>query len=238
MDWAAHFDTYGLRARLTPALLTLFPLVVVVAVWFPKVYSEAAALFSVAAACGLLLFLAHLARYRGRQAQRKLIRTWGGMPTTILLRHRDTTVPAGTKRKYHAFLNKRVPAVRIPSKDEEQRDPEEADHQYDTGVRWLLEQTRGDHLVFKENVSYGIRRNIFGLRHYGRATTGALAVATTADLITQHMGGATPPADKVAAAIFIATCFAAWCTVVRRSWVWDAGQAYATRLLAQIEKLR
>lgn len=238
MDWAAHFDTYGLVARLAPALLTLFPLVVVVAVWFPEVYSEAATLFSVAAACGLLLFLAHLARYRGRQAQRSLIRTWGGMPTTILLRHRDVTLPESTKRQYHALLNERVPGVRIPSEDEEKQQPEKADQQYDASVRWLLEQTRGETLLFKENMSYGFRRNTFGLRHYGRVATGVLAVATTRDLITEHMGGGTLPAEKIAATIFIATCFVAWSTVVRRSWVWDAGEAYATRLLALIEKLR
>ena len=83
------FDKYGRQARLFPALLTLFPVFITVAVWVPALYQLGAGLVAIATACGLLTALAHFSRTRGRIVEKKLVREWGGLPTTIWLRRSD-----------------------------------------------------------------------------------------------------------------------------------------------------
>ena len=58
-DW---FDRYSLQARIAPALLSLFPSFLWVAISFPQLYSIADGLFSLALVCGILTLAAHYAR--------------------------------------------------------------------------------------------------------------------------------------------------------------------------------
>lgn len=74
----------------------LFPLFVTIAVWFPALYDFAAGLVALAVACGVTVFFAHVARMRGRFAERRLFSLWGGKPTTIWLSHRDAHLDAHT----------------------------------------------------------------------------------------------------------------------------------------------
>ena len=95
----------------------------------------------------------------------------GRKPTTQLLRHRDKSIEAVTKRRYHSFLGAKINEP-FPDKDQEADNPEAADEVYQSGVRWLLNHTRPDDgknfdLIFKENVAYGFRRNALGMKPFG-----------------------------------------------------------------------
>lgn len=163
--WAAlasYFDTYSLLARLQPALLALCPAFFSASVWIPGLYDRATILISLAAACGLVAFLAHVSRARGRKVQPCLYRKWGGEPTTRWLSHDDERLDPLTKARYHAYLERCVDGWKAPSSEDESGDPDAARMAYESAVRWLREETRdgpGSRLVFKENVSYGFRRN-------------------------------------------------------------------------------
>jgi hypothetical protein len=163
---ALSFDKYSRNARLKPALFALLPLFVTIAVWLPRVWTILGGLTALLTACGTTLALGEVARYVGRGVEKRMIVANGGKFTTIFLRHRDTTISATTKRQYHALLKKKANRA-IPTAAFEQADPKAADDQYRGAVDWLLEATRSEKrfpLVRAENISYGFRRNLLGLK--------------------------------------------------------------------------
>lgn len=93
-------------------------------------------------------------------------RSWGGKPSTLILRHRDHTIDAVTKARYHRFLSGHL-SIQFPTRAEESADEGAADEVYQSAVKWLLNKTRDTKeyaLLFKENVSYGFRRNSTAIR--------------------------------------------------------------------------
>jgi len=241
MDIAEMFDAYGRQARLLPALLLLFPLFVTVAIWFPALYQTAAGLIGLAVACGVTVLFGHLSRERGRRQERLLFATWGGKPTTIWLRFRDANLDHHTKTRYGEFLQGKIRGWKAPSEDEEKRDPTGVDARYDTAVKWLLEYTRNRKrfpLVFKENISYGFRRNLFGLRSWGIALTILCATINLVALVKGYQTDGALSLPGVASALVSILALIGWLGVVGPGWVRDAGDAYARVLLASCEELQ
>jgi hypothetical protein len=164
-------DPYERLARLYPALLALLPLLVLIMLLYGPKATALTGAVTVAASCGGLYLTTNLCRELGKRLEEKLYRTWGGKPTTQLLRHRDPTIEGVTKRRYHAFLAGKINTP-FPDKDQEASDPAAADDTYQSGVRWLLNHTRPEDgkkfdLIFKENVAYGFRRNALGVKPLG-----------------------------------------------------------------------
>lgn len=235
MNFSQLFDAYGRNARLRPALLTLFPLIVTIAVWCPNLYTFAASLISVATACGIMLLLADYARTLGRAVEQRFYSKWGGKPTTILFRHNDSTIDADTKNRYARFLSQHIKGWTRPTSEEEIHNPAAADQRYDSAIRWLLEYTRDKKtyaLVFNENITYGFRRNIYGLKPFGLIIAAlsflanAAAIYVTASFVPVHIG------STVVALLAVF----AWLFIVSEIWVRDAADAYAVRLLAACEQ--
>lgn len=163
---ASITDPYDRQARLFPALLALLPLFVTVgSIYGPKL-SALTNLMTVVIACGGLYLLAQISRDRGKALEGNLFSEWGGKPSTQLLRHRDQSIEAATKARYHAFLSRKLGQA-LPDSSVESNDPKAADDVYQSAVRWLLNQTTNQErfqLLFKENISYGFRRNALGLK--------------------------------------------------------------------------
>jgi hypothetical protein len=164
-------DPYERPARLYPALLALLPLLVLVMLLYGPKGTALTGAVTVAVSCGGLYLTTNLCRELGKRLEENLYREWGGKPTTQLLRHRDKSIEAVTKRRYHSFLGAKINEP-FPDKDQEADNPEAADEVYQSGVRWLLNHTRPDDgknfdLIFKENVAYGFRRNALGMKPFG-----------------------------------------------------------------------
>lgn len=161
-------DPYERQARLYPALLAGLP-VIVMASAFYGTNSVVTAASTVAASCGGLYLLANIARERGRRLEPQLFESWGGKPTTQLLRHRDLIIESPTKHRYHTFLSQAI-NLKFPDEKEEKDNPMKADEVYQSAVRWLLNQTRDKEkyrMILDENIAYGFRRNAFGLKAMG-----------------------------------------------------------------------
>lgn len=162
------FDPYERKARLTPSLLAISPVLAVLPGSYALKPDVSAALVALLSTLGILYVMASIARELGKRLENNLFMSWGGKPTTILLRHRDHSLDPTTKARYHAFLSSRIDAT-FPTADQERMDAISADNLYAAGAKWLLEQTRDTRkfaLLFKENISYGFRRNCLGLRPY------------------------------------------------------------------------
>jgi hypothetical protein len=248
IDSIAKFaDPYDRQARLYPALLALFPLAIVVTIVFAQQASALGNLAVAAAACGALYWMAGLARDRGKRLEPGLFTAWGGKPSIQLLRDRNETIDPVTKARLHALLAGKL-GVTFPTAADEAQEPGEADRLYESATRWLLEQTRDNSkhsLLFSENISYGFRRNMLGMRWIGLSAAMLAAIwlvldtatalpATSADLFSLLI---TLPSAHRLGLIVCALAGAVWILGVSEQRVRAAAFSYAERLLAACDVL-
>lgn len=168
-------DPYERKARLAPALLALGPILGILVGLYGINPKPTPTSVGILTTIGLFYLMSSVARELGKRLEGTLFTSWGGKPTTQLLRHADQTLDPISKARYHAFLSQRI-GVSFPTVEQEQHDPVSADHCYAAGTKWLLDQTRDTRkfsLLFKENIAYGFRRNCLGLRPYAVVLAGA-----------------------------------------------------------------
>jgi hypothetical protein len=242
------FSDYALQARLYPALLMLLPPLLMLIAWFPKLITSTIVktLVTFVVSCGLLFLLANFSRSVGAQVQERLLADWGGWPTTLWLRHSDTHLNETTKARYHAFLARHVPGVILPTADQEQQDPKAADVAYSSAVDWLREHCRETDipqaiLVHNENINYGFRRNMLGLRPFALWAIVVTFLASVAAIIYRtaqagHWSATAPfkqtPLPVYGAMTMLFIALVCWISLVRADWVLAAGNGYARALLA------
>ena len=234
------FDKYARQARLKPALLVVLPVFVTVAVWLPKVWTLLGGLTAMVTTCGLTFLLADLARFQGKKVERQMIAANGGKFTTIFLRYSDSTISTATKETYHSFL-KKASRRKLPSPEAEKTEPAAADDCYRGAVEWLLEATRSEKrfpLVRLENISYGFRRNLLGLKQAATLIVGLCLVANVFFCFHTFRGDSTRALAGGLVAVALLAVEGVWLRLINIPFVEDAGRAYALRLLAQCDVLQ
>ncbi len=232
-------DAYSIPARVVPPILVVLPVGIGVGVWFEQSVLSWTIGGGLTVVGVLFLVAAESVRRLGRAVQDRIYKDLGAKPTTILLRHRDTSLDQPTKRRYHQKLRDAVPGCRLPTATEELADAVAADAQYDSCVRFLLEQTRDRKLfplVFRELVSYGLIRNLRGMRVVAivLAVTGIVACVARLkhDLHASVHGGA------VVGVLLSAALLAVWVVRLNDRWVREASFDYARALLASCDAPR
>jgi hypothetical protein len=230
------FDPYVRKARLYPAMLALFPVFVAILVLFPALYkSIEGALVSLAIGCGVLMFLASNVRYLGLKKEQQLYKLWGGKPTTVWLRHRDRNLDILTKQRYHAFLEKHIPELKMPTPNEETASTISADDFYESAVKWLLEYTRDKKkypLVFEENINYGFHRNILALKPIAIAINLLCVGGILLNNYLQHHSLTFTDMKDVAALSIPLAMLLFWIFLVSPDWVKSIAYAYTRALFA------
>ncbi len=162
-------NPYTRRARLKPALIVVLPLGLAVLSWSSDGLKSLTVLWSLFVWAGGTALMTQLARDRGRQKEKELFDSWGGKPTTRLLRYAGSDNPVLVRRRHDA-LQRAISDIHIPTEAEEAADPHHADNVYDTCIKSLLEQTRDQkrfEMIFDENCNYGFRRNLWGMKPFG-----------------------------------------------------------------------
>jgi hypothetical protein len=232
-----YFDHYSFRARLQPAFLALVPIAVGVMAWAQPGARWVTALWSLLGAAGFTFFLANVARNRGKSIEPKLWASWGGAPTTLLLRHRGEANPV-LRERWHQQLAKLVGRP-MPTAAEESEDPAAADALYEAGTKLLIGKTydtKAHPFVYRDNVNYGFCRNLYGLRGLGIAASllgAAVSVGAGFWFLVHGKAQLLPWASA-------ATCVAMllwWIFTVTASWVKLPAMNYAQHLFAAAEKL-
>ncbi len=237
------FDTYTLKARYYPTLIVIAPLCLVVlslaAGRYDLVKSFAAAAVS---GLGLGLLMDQVGRDGGRNKEPRLFAQLGGKPTTVYLRHRDPTIEAPTKARYHKILGRLLPDLDIPSKDREIKEPGRADEIYASCADYLREITRADHarfpLVFQENCNYGFRRNLWGMRPAGTVISLAATFVCGVTLFYKIPAGKGSLLITAVSTLICAALAFLWIFRFNTRWVHIATDAYARRLLEACDSLR
>lgn len=214
-------DRYERKARLAPAMLVALPAALVLAAigWT----LDQALLGTVAAvlvAFGVPIAMANYTRMAGKHIEAGLWTSWGGSPTSQLLRHTSTANPH-RRSAVHARLAALVPELPLPTPADEQTDPHDSDQRWEAVteiVRSRLRDRTSSRLLFEENCTYGFHRNMLGLR-----TTG-LRVAATAAAAT--IGAIALTTNHPARTLLAFTGAAAWLA----TWLWHRlGPSHAHR---------
>ena len=238
LDSFLKVDTYSWRARIAPVLVALLPVPLAVFVCFPG-SSVVARIVAILGAPALLLWLlSEIGRDLGKRKEPKLWKSWGGAPTTQRLRFATPDTNVALVERYHRLLSELDPTLDLPTAAGEASDPRVADQAYEVATKWLIDKTRDTdmfELLFKENVSYGFRRNLWGLKPL------ALPLAIVGAALC--VAGGWPPVGGVeldwavacAVSIGLVVFWVGW---VRPSWVRIPAEAYADRLFEACERLQ
>jgi hypothetical protein len=228
-------DAYTVRARLYPALIGVIPaiLLAILAVpWGKAVLPQVGAVVGVGV---LFCAFADLARRFGKRIEQSVYDHMGGKPSVAVLRHRDDTMDAVSKAKYCAFLAKSI-GEKAPTEALEKADPKAADDFYERCGRWLREHTRDTKkfkVLFEENMTYGFRRNLFGLK-WPALVQDILVAVTCILLIVYGLSDATAMYVMLGVAVLHITYFV---LVVIRESVIEAARQYARQLILACEVL-
>jgi hypothetical protein len=187
MNMGGLIDRYILGARVAPVAVVAFPLFLAISAWIPFAEWPVKLLGGSAFLALGAFVLAQLARDAGKAIEGPLWASWGGPPTVCMLRHRDSTIARGSKALLHRHLIEFGIVDWLPSEAEELGDPARADAAYLTCADWLrrkaleLKSKAPFDVVHSENIWYGFRRNILGIKRYGLIIWGfALIVAGVA----------------------------------------------------------
>ncbi|WP_141750789.1 MULTISPECIES: hypothetical protein [Stenotrophomonas] len=238
-------DPYERKARLAPALIVLMPLTVS---FITACREELDAMRILAAVlvtfCAPFLFCS-IVRFQGKQLEAKLVIRWGGLPSTILLRHRDARLNPQVKMRYHRAIRDKL-GLPLPTAARERNDPRSADHAYEAAVAVLRDRSRGtESLVLKENISYGFFRNMSALRPFGIAAciAGLVVGLHMADVLTLNPVGVAwgallhPGFEGGATLLISGMLLLLWVTSFSHSRVEGAAYAYAERLLSALDRV-
>lgn len=231
-------DYYSLKARIYPSFIVLLPLLLLAIYYITdfEVYFHYVTAF---ASIGLFAYLlSQLGRDRGKLKEQELYKMWGGKPSTQILRHSSGVLDKHTKARIHKLLTERISNIVIPTEEEELQNPTEADEVYESCTKYLISKTRDTtkyNLLFKENTSYGFRRNLWGMKIWAIVIL-FISVVIHAILATDIFSNYSFTPNKDAylyAALFFILIF--WVFIVTPSWIRIVADEYAKRLYETLE---
>jgi hypothetical protein len=233
-------DKYTLQARLYPAFLVLLPVFITGVFYitdFEKYYHYFTALLSV----GLFTYLlAQLGRDRGKIKELDLFTSWGGKPSIQVLRHSDKYLDKITKARYHKTLEDKIPGINIPTEEAEKEDPKEADQIYESCTKFMISKTRDAikfPLLLKENISYGFRRNLWGMKVLGISLVIICIIIHSFYATTSFTNFHVKVSGNIALYGFFICELIFWIFIVTKKWIRIPAYAYAERLFEAINEI-
>jgi len=189
-----------------PAAIVVTPAVAAGYAWIPLDFSVFKGVVALALLTAIAFALSFVPRDAGKRLEERLVSEWGGLPSTAVLRHRDTTFGCESKLRFHKRLVELGAVRRMPDKAEESNDPSASDTVYASACTWLRSKTRDAKkfsLLFDENIRYGFMRNLLGCKSCGGAVA-ALGILVDAVAFQQGRSVCIPVAISVATIIYLA----------------------------------
>lgn len=192
------------------------------------------------AGMGGAFLLTQLARDAGKTREPSLFQLLGGMPSIVIFRHANKQLDAITKARYHRKLERLVAEAKAPTREEELANLDSADEVYSAWSQFLRTNTRDIKkysMLFNENVNYGYRRNVWGLRPIG-ITLSLLCVLVVGGRLWLVQSETGQINQHMAIAFVVALLFLSlWLFRFTSDWVRIPAIAYAERLAESVETM-
>ncbi len=235
-------DTYSIKARIYPMLIVYSPfsILLIIIIWNFNEYWHYGIPVGV---LSLLAYLtSHLGRDSGKKKEPRLWQDWGGSPTNQLFRWSDNRIDKYTKARNHSKMNTLCSTGNMVDTTYEINNPNESDHIYCSWNSFLRSSTRDISkypLIFKENINYGFRRNLWGLKPFAILSVIILMVITCLFFMFSIGIWASEytPMLLLGIEIILSIFLIFWFVVVKKSWVRLVAFEYAKRLHESIDSL-
>jgi hypothetical protein len=162
---AQSSDAYSIKARYYPALLAIIPGLAALAILISWSRFGLTTIVASTAIPVLVFASADIARRIGKRIEERIYQE-SGKPSVRMMRYSDDTFDVASKEQYRAFYASKINQT-VPTEAAEKANPEAGDAFYERGGAWLRENTRDVKkfsVLFAENITYGFRRNLFGLK--------------------------------------------------------------------------
>jgi hypothetical protein len=237
--WLKFFDAYTIKARVFPAVIAAIPalaMLILLVSWTGLTLSSGIATIGLVV---ILYMFSDFARSQGRKIEPRLYELQGGKPSVTMMRRADTSLDTDSKNRYRAFLASKLKRT-APTADAEEKNQAAADAFYEQAGTWLRENTRDTKkfsILFNENITYGYRRNLLGLKWI------ALALNLTVMIIcggllwySAPVNTADPFTGRVLVVLVLAAVHALYViAVVSERNVIAAARTYARQLILSTE---
>jgi len=165
-----YFDHYIISARFKPIFFTIVPAIVTVLAWFSDAKTVLGGLLTFLISFGIMAFLSGYVSNRGNALQDRLYASWGGAPTTIIMRNTDSTLDPITKSRYRKCLASKVNGLVFPEPGANTMEQHDEDKHYKSATNFLREYTRDKKkypAIYRDNIAYGFSRNLLALKTEG-----------------------------------------------------------------------
>jgi hypothetical protein len=173
------FDEYVWKARILVAFLVALP-VLLIAPWISRElpFSFSPILTGAIFTGAFYALMASVVREMGVRAERHLVSSWGGYPSTTIMRWRDATRSKEWKGIQHQIVYDKL-KIRLMTANEEAKDPAEADKRIADAFARIKNSIWGKPSLptHADNIDYGFARNLYGCRWIWLALC-TLSVAT------------------------------------------------------------
>jgi hypothetical protein len=227
-------SAYEVWARLAPGLFALAPVAVLItALGFRGAPVLAVAISLLSVISGPIL-IASVVRRMGLRSQAELWKSWGGPPTTRLLRTRDAA-PNAVQRDVWREAVTVTTKIPLLSARAEKANPAKADQTIATAVANLRTMTKTDAfpMIAAENRNYGFERNLYGSRKAGRVIAVLVIVALAAALGWRAADSLHPivPVPYILGLVLDALFVAGWFVLPSAERAKTVSEQYAHQLL-------
>lgn len=235
-----ELDRYTIKARLYPSFLILLP-AFVLCLYYITDLDKYYHYFTAVLSFGLFTFLlSQLGRDRGKAKEPLLNEYFGGKPSVKILRHSDKYLDRITKERYHKLLKLKIDGINMPSISEEQHQAAAADEVYESCAKYLISKTRDTkkfYLLFKENINYGFRRNLWGMKVWAIQII-FISIIIHAFFSTKSFTVYNAFSTKdIVLFLFLLFAMLFWLFIITKSWIKATSFAYAERLYEALNEL-
>lgn len=226
-------DAYERRARLTPGLFAVAPMVVLLlTLGLAKNPVVTAALGVITAGAGTYLLSVVIANL-GRRLQGGLWQSWGGAPTTQLLRVHSSASNLAQRTIWRDAI-RNVTGLDLYPGAREREEPPRADDVITAAVGQIRHLGQDDRypLIAKENAQYGLERNLFGSRWLGRLLSLACLLGVLVSLVMTFQVTTT----LVIGVVLEVVLSVLWFIIPSSSRMKDAAFRYSEQLLQAVTR--
>jgi hypothetical protein len=234
-----NFDRYSIQARYFPVVISTLPLLITIIALSPSNSIGIGILTAFLTSAGVTAVLIQIGRDYGKKKEGNFNILFGGKATICMLRHKTSTINPITLERYHSKLSKSI-RTKKPTSKYENSNPDECDIIYDSWIDWLRTKTRDikkHNLVFEENINYGFRRNLWGIKSFGIVISIIGILLLIIKLILDFLNYHSISLYLVIIVIFNNLFLLFWIFCVTPKWVRLAANEYAKRLLEACEIL-
>ena len=233
-------NTYNLKARVFPVILAILPIVIIGFAYSLSFKSYYLLLVSFGITAALYFLFSQLGRDKGKAIEKEMWKKWGGAPTTQILRYSNKIIDKHTKYKYHSNLKEFTGIGEELNEEFEKKFPDKADEIYQAWTKFLISRTRDTkkyNLLFHENINYGFRRNLFGLKRIAIFITLLLMIGNFYYSFITNGNKLVFTSDLMISQTILLLILIFWLAIVNENWIKIVAFSYAERLMETIENL-